>query len=113
MVIQNILDSLLEEKMTEYNCPDSEEKAAMRDTHQHPKRERGERSQQVKKVFRCWQCGGEGNRRVDCPTQGSPYFYTCLAYGHLSRECPAKNAEGRRALAQAHQSRQASKEKHR
>ncbi|XP_068238520.1 uncharacterized protein [Palaemon carinicauda] len=41
----------------------------------------------------------------------SPCCYTCQAYGHLSRECPAKNAEDGRAVAQAHLPRPISEEK--
>ncbi|XP_068240066.1 uncharacterized protein [Palaemon carinicauda] len=44
------------------------------------------------------ECGGEGHRRVELPTQGSPFCYTCQAYGHLSRECSAGNGQGGRAV---------------
>ncbi|XP_068214329.1 uncharacterized protein [Palaemon carinicauda] len=74
----------------------------MRGTHQLPKRETGELSQQVRRVFRCWQCGGERHQWVNCPIQRSLRCYTCQAYGHLSRDCPAKNAEGGRAVVHAH-----------
>ncbi|XP_068225792.1 uncharacterized protein [Palaemon carinicauda] len=95
--------SLPGEKMTENNCRNDRKVAAMRGTNQPPKRERGERIQQVRRVFRCWQCGEEGHQRVECPSQGSQDFYTCQAYGHLSRECPAKNALGGQAVAHVHQ----------
>ncbi|XP_068227846.1 protein lin-28 homolog A-like [Palaemon carinicauda] len=54
------------------------------------KRGKGECSQQISRGFRCWHCGGEGHRREECPTQGSPRCYTCQAYDHLSRECQQK-----------------------
>ncbi|XP_068247718.1 uncharacterized protein [Palaemon carinicauda] len=90
-MIQNILDSSPEEKRTGNNWADSKKLAAMRGS-QPQKSGKGVCSRQMSRVFRYWHCGGEGHRRVECPTQGLPRCYTCQTYGHLSRECPAKNA---------------------
>ncbi len=38
---------------------------------------------------RCFECGGHGHLKKDCPHRGQKRCYNCLRYGdHIARDCP-------------------------